>query len=114
MMSLLTPDRRASSTRDMCCRLRACMRSSDHVAIVHHRMILLRWSMTTASPHVNASSSRTDSIGAYTMAREPTGLLRAGSRKNGQDAGVIDRVEIEVRAGDGGNGAVSFRREKFV
>jgi GTP-binding protein len=27
---------------------------------------------------------------------------------------VIDRVEISVHAGDGGNGAVSFRREKYV
>jgi len=27
---------------------------------------------------------------------------------------VIDRVEIYVKAGDGGNGAVSFRREKYV
>lgn len=27
---------------------------------------------------------------------------------------MIDRVEILVQAGDGGNGAVSFRREKFV
>ncbi len=27
---------------------------------------------------------------------------------------MIDRVEIEVRAGDGGDGAISFRREKFV
>jgi len=27
---------------------------------------------------------------------------------------LYDRVEITVRAGDGGNGAVSFRREKFV
>lgn len=27
---------------------------------------------------------------------------------------MIDRAEIEVKAGDGGNGAVSFRREKFV
>lgn len=27
---------------------------------------------------------------------------------------MIDRVEIYVRGGDGGNGAVSFRREKFV
>jgi GTP-binding protein len=27
---------------------------------------------------------------------------------------VIDRAEIWVKAGDGGNGAVSFRREKFV
>jgi len=27
---------------------------------------------------------------------------------------LIDRVEIYVKAGDGGNGAVSFRREKFV
>jgi GTPase len=27
---------------------------------------------------------------------------------------VIDRAEIWVRAGDGGNGAVSFRREKYV
>jgi GTP-binding protein len=26
----------------------------------------------------------------------------------------VDRVEIEVRAGDGGPGSVSFRREKFV
>ncbi len=27
---------------------------------------------------------------------------------------MIDRVEIEVKAGDGGNGVVSFRREKYV
>ncbi|TES89395.1 MAG: GTPase ObgE [Dehalococcoidia bacterium] len=27
---------------------------------------------------------------------------------------MIDRVEILVKAGDGGNGAISFRREKFV
>ena len=27
---------------------------------------------------------------------------------------MIDRVKIEVKAGDGGNGAVSFRREKYV
>jgi len=27
---------------------------------------------------------------------------------------MIDRVEIKVKAGDGGDGAISFRREKFV
>jgi GTP-binding protein len=27
---------------------------------------------------------------------------------------LIDRVDIEVKAGDGGNGVVSFRREKYV
>ncbi len=27
---------------------------------------------------------------------------------------MIDRVEIRVKAGDGGNGVISFRREKFV
>jgi len=27
---------------------------------------------------------------------------------------MIDRVEIRVKAGDGGNGAVSFRREMYV
>ncbi len=27
---------------------------------------------------------------------------------------MFDRVEIVVKAGDGGDGAVSFRREKFV
>ncbi|MBQ7678039.1 MAG: GTPase CgtA, partial [Lachnospiraceae bacterium] len=26
----------------------------------------------------------------------------------------IDRINIHVKAGDGGNGAVSFRREKYV
>jgi len=27
---------------------------------------------------------------------------------------MLDRVEIKIKAGDGGNGAVTFRREKFV
>ena len=27
---------------------------------------------------------------------------------------MLDRVKIEVKAGDGGGGAISFRREKFV
>ena len=27
---------------------------------------------------------------------------------------LIDRVEIYVNGGDGGNGTISFRREKFV
>ncbi|MBQ4116895.1 MAG: hypothetical protein IJD37_05920, partial [Clostridia bacterium] len=27
---------------------------------------------------------------------------------------IIDKVKIYVKAGDGGNGAVSFRREKYV
>ena len=27
---------------------------------------------------------------------------------------MIDHIEIEIKAGDGGNGVVSFRREKFV
>ena len=27
---------------------------------------------------------------------------------------MIDRVDIAIRAGDGGDGAISFRREKFV
>ena len=27
---------------------------------------------------------------------------------------MIDRIEIEVKAGDGGNGIVSFRREKYI
>ena len=27
---------------------------------------------------------------------------------------LIDNVKIHVKAGDGGNGAVSFRREKYV
>ena len=27
---------------------------------------------------------------------------------------MIDKAEILIRAGDGGNGVISFRREKFV
>ncbi len=27
---------------------------------------------------------------------------------------IVDNVEITIKAGDGGNGAVTFRREKFV
>ena len=26
----------------------------------------------------------------------------------------VDEVRIQVKAGDGGNGAVSFRREKYI
>src|SRR3954463_9779402 len=26
----------------------------------------------------------------------------------------VDRVEIDIKAGDGGNGALSFRHEKFI
>ncbi|MDI3495868.1 MAG: GTPase, partial [Pseudothermotoga sp.] len=31
-----------------------------------------------------------------------------------QKEDFVDRVTIFVKAGDGGNGAVSFRREKYV
>ena len=27
---------------------------------------------------------------------------------------MFDRAELKIRAGNGGNGAISFRREKFV
>ena len=27
---------------------------------------------------------------------------------------MLDKVEVKVKAGDGGDGAVTFRREKFV
>ena len=27
---------------------------------------------------------------------------------------IVDKVRIIIKAGDGGNGAVSFRREKYV
>jgi GTP-binding protein len=26
----------------------------------------------------------------------------------------VDRVEVKIKAGDGGNGALSFRHEKFI
>lgn len=37
----------------------------------------------------------------------PTAIMKRGEK-------VIDRAEIYIRAGDGGDGAISFRREKFV
>ena len=27
---------------------------------------------------------------------------------------IVDKVKISIKAGDGGNGAVSFRREKYI
>ena len=35
-------------------------------------------------------------------------------RKAGQTMIFVDEVEIEVQAGDGGNGMITFRKEKFV
>lgn len=41
--------------------------------------------------------------------------MKPGKANEGQPRRlVIDRARIEIRAGDGGNGAVSFRREKYV
>jgi GTPase len=27
---------------------------------------------------------------------------------------MLDRVELQLKAGDGGKGAITFRREKFI
>jgi GTP-binding protein len=27
---------------------------------------------------------------------------------------IVDKVKIKIKAGNGGNGAVSFRREKYI
>ena len=41
--------------------------------------------------------------------------MKIGKRKRGQVIFMfVDEVKIKVKGGNGGNGAVSFRREKYI
>ncbi|MEM9081007.1 MAG: GTPase ObgE [Verrucomicrobiota bacterium] len=51
--------------------------------------------------------------GFFVCRKAGTGFVKGGEVRHGKGV-FVDRVRIFCKAGDGGNGAVSFRREKFV
>ncbi len=71
---------------------------------------VLQWA---ASPHLSPSCClRAPTAVSAVICSRPPGLREASEVKSSDT--FVDEVQLTVSSGDGGNGCVSYRREKFV